>query len=200
MGVDFNVGAKLVADRGLQRGRDVMRLAVGHAAIEFEIKADGFDAVDFLNGDVMDRQTLAGGGHQHALQHALVVQRAGVGGHSHEGVREILRDRGCDLVLDLHDAFNGERTRDADDQLAYDARACGSQAQILNLRNTRHGGHNFANVLRQPVGGLVDQRVDGTPSQTPACYSDEKRNAECGQRVALLKAVIGRQQPKQHEA
>jgi len=56
MGFNLHVGADLIADRRFQRARNLMRLGEPHAAIDFKIEADAFARVDFLDGDMVDRQ------------------------------------------------------------------------------------------------------------------------------------------------
>ena len=56
MGLDLDLGAELVAERGFEPVGDVVRRAERQLAVDLEIERDRQPALDGVDGDVMHRE------------------------------------------------------------------------------------------------------------------------------------------------
>ena len=87
------VVSELGAHRGLEPVGDVVRGGKREAAIHFEVEGDGEARTEGMHGHMVHGERAVARNHHDALQHGLVVQRAGLGHDVDLGLRQRGGDR-----------------------------------------------------------------------------------------------------------
>ena len=199
MRFNFDFRAPFVRNGLFQFGGNLMRGAMGHLRVEFEIKADGNFAVHALDGDMVDGKASTRGHQQDAFQHAFIIQGARIGADGQFNLGHFLRNGFENGAFDLRHAFQRHGARHRHGNLADDLRACGSQAQHFNIDNASNGLDALAQTLGHTRGGCIDQRVNRAPPEFPAGNANEQGDTHGGQCIALLEPIGCCHKAHQHE-
>ncbi len=104
-------------------------LPMRHAAIEFDVETDRGPPVDFLNGDVMDRNMAFGRDQKNALEHRLAVDGDRLRRDGDGDLRMLGLDRGCDIALIAATFSSVQRARHGDLKVADDLGSGRTQPQ-----------------------------------------------------------------------
>src|SRR5947209_11049205 len=148
MALDLDRSAKLLLQRVLQIGRDFMRLAVRHAAIELDIETYGAPAADLLNGHVMDRQPSPRRHKEHALQYRLVVECDRRRRDGEIGIGESATGRITDGFADRTHTLDRRSASNADIDLAENLCSGRPQFDVLDGFNTGDAADNSFQPVR----------------------------------------------------
>ena len=184
MGVDLDPGARARPGSPPRAGpRPRGRGAEAHGAVDLDVEADRERSVEILHGDVVDGQPPPRRDEHHPLQDGLVVERTGSAVTVSSGVRQILRDRGGDRLLDGGDALERQGARNVDEDLAEHPPAGGPHPHALDRDDAGDAlGAGCARCSAKPFGAASSSvaRVrcarpearDGDESATPTATSE----------------------------
>ena len=178
MALDFDVGAEFAADLALEPGDDLMRIAMRHAAVDFDVETDRGPRIDFLNGDVMDRHMAFGRDQKNAFEHCFVSTATGC-------VVTVTETSGCRAVIAaatfalIAAAFSSGSVRGTVISMSPNTSApAGRSADRLDLDHA--GNRCAASVIfrGKAFRRRVDQCVDRAPADLTSRHRDEYRRRQ----------------------